>query len=276
MKLRIFGILFICALLVGATSPVTANVGDDVCMECHEDTAAAVQKTLHVTVNGVSCESCHGSGDLHVEDPNPENIRSFGTMTGGDIFQTCTHCHVDMNLVKSSHFAEGRSCLNCHNEGHSAAFVDSDKVASRALVNDLSSELCLSCHGSVRARMNKPYSHPMDDYDNTCTGCHNPHQTRTDMLGNRMDETCATCHPGKNGPFMFEHMGTRNEGCAGCHDAHGSTHPNLLNRQDTRILCLSCHTDTPAFHDQSDLRYRQCTVCHSAIHGSKFSHLLME
>jgi len=276
MKLRTISMIFGCVLMAALGTPAAANVGDDACMECHEDTAAAVMKTVHVAANGVSCESCHGSGDAHIEDPMPENIRTFGSLNADEIIHTCGTCHVDMQPIKSSHFGEGKACLNCHNEGHGAAFVESGQVANRNLVNDISSGLCTDCHTDVRTRMNRPYSHPMNDYDNTCVGCHNPHQTRTDMLGQRMNETCATCHPTQNGPFMFEHLGTRNEGCGGCHEPHGSTHPNLLNRHTTQILCISCHTDTPAFHDQADPRYRQCTACHSAIHGSNISHLLME
>ena len=265
-----FRFLFILGCLLVSGCFAQAAIDSDVCMDCHEDTVTAVMKTVHVEANMVSCESCHGSAENHIEDPMIDNIGSFSTMDADAIQQVCGSCHADQQPIKSSHYGIGSACLNCHNAGHA------DTIANRAMLNDISGELCLDCHKDVRARMNRPYSHPMDDYDNTCIGCHNAHESRTEQMGNRMDETCATCHPGKNGPFMFEHLGGANTGCGECHEPHGSTHPNLLNRHDTRILCLSCHTDTPVFHDQTDLRYRQCTACHSAIQGSNINHLLME
>lgn len=267
-------VLPLAALLT--VTPAQAQVGDDMCIQCHDGIQTAVAKTVHVQANGVSCESCHGNGDTHVDDMTADTIRSFRDPNPEMIRESCGQCHVDMHPIASSHLQEGESCLSCHNMAHSMAFMDGKKEPERALVNETSTDLCFDCHSGIRAKTSRPYHHPDDDFEIGCVQCHNPHATRSDQLGHRMDDRCGSCHPEVSGPFMYVHLGTEQDGCDTCHDPHGSTQPNLLNRHSTRVLCLSCHTDTPAFHDQTDPLYRQCTACHSAVHGSNVNNLLME
>ena len=224
----------------------------------------------------MDCETCHGPGDTHMEDPSPENIRSFRTTSAKEIVSTCGKCHTSMHALKSSHLSTGRACLECHTLGHTTAFTEQNQQPQQSLLKDVSSDLCTRCHAPIRAKMNRPFHHPSDEHDNVCLSCHNPHETRAELTRKAVDTKCASCHPEAGGPFMFVHLGTQNNGCSECHDPHGSTNANLLNRHTTRFLCLSCHTDTPTFHNQADPKFRQCTACHSAIHGSNMNKLFME
>jgi|YelNatPaOPRAMG01_1025707.scaffolds.fasta_scaffold194229_2 hypothetical protein len=86
-------------------SPVFA--GQKACDECHSDTIKKVAKAEHKTV---SCESCHGPGRAHVENPEVKM---------GAIF--CVRCHgVDparsawiKQVDPKKHYA-GQRCAECH------------------------------------------------------------------------------------------------------------------------------------------------------------------
>ncbi len=271
-----FYTLFILMLSAMFSAPVLGNVGDKTCLECHEDVQAAIALTPHTPANRVSCEACHGAGDAHATDPSPSNIRSFQKSSAKQIMTVCGKCHSDKHPLMSSHFSTGRACLECHSPGHSATFIDEGKRPQLALLKDSSANLCTRCHGQEKAKMNRPFHHPSDTFDNVCLSCHNPHETRAELQKKAVDSKCSTCHPEAGGPFMYVHLGTQNRGCVECHDPHGSTNPNLLNRSTTRFLCLSCHSDTPDFHNLADPKFRQCTSCHSAIHGSNSSAKFLE
>ncbi len=88
--------------------------GETVCLDCHEDYGEFKKVGLHAEI---SCESCHGPGWKHIEDPNPENI----LLPEGREF--CGLCHnknaardareiaqVDLN----EHNSES-DCMECHN-----------------------------------------------------------------------------------------------------------------------------------------------------------------
>ncbi len=256
--------------------PVLGNVGNDSCLECHDGVAAAIARTPHTMTNRVSCEACHGAGDAHAKDPSPDNIRSFKGISAKQVVSTCNRCHSDKHALMSSHLSNGRACLECHSLGHSTPFTDDGRRPKRALLKDVSSSLCTRCHAPQKAKMNRPFHHPSDDFDNVCLSCHDPHESRAELQRKAVDGKCATCHPEAGGPFMYVHPGTQNDGCSECHDPHGSTNPNLLNRSTTRFLCLSCHTDTPEFHNMADPKFRRCTSCHSAIHGSNSNAKFLE
>ncbi len=86
-----------------------------------------------------------------------------------------------------------------------------------------------------------------------CTICHTPHgSTNVRMLkvGNTVNDTCASCHAEKRGPFLWEHAAGR-ENCASCHDPHGSNNDRMLVAKEP-MLCQRCHVSQPAPRD--DLR----------------------
>jgi len=112
-----------------------------------------------------------------------------------------------------------------------------------------------------------------------CTTCHNPHgSTNVRMLkvGNTINETCASCHAEKRGPFLWDHAAGR-ENCASCHDPHGSNNDRMLVAKDP-MLCQRCHVASrhPAtIYDGTQIAAasnravgRSCVNCHSQIHGS--------
>ncbi len=88
-------------------------VGADTCIGCHDAEGKFIAKTPHgksenprspAAAHG--CESCHGPGSAHVEDPSkPGSIKRFPQMSPRDVSDTCLTCHSrgDARAVEGQH-----------------------------------------------------------------------------------------------------------------------------------------------------------------------------
>jgi len=88
--------------------------GGAACFDCHEDIFDLKEQDLH---SGLSCETCHGPGQAHVN-----------SMEASDIFiptgrEYCGRCH-DKNAARPTDYVmqvdvsthnEGLDCNECHN-----------------------------------------------------------------------------------------------------------------------------------------------------------------
>ncbi len=87
--------------------------GRDACAECHEDKAEELASDMHVNL---SCESCHGAGLAHCENPETTNI------TIPTERKSCGYCHT-FNLTREGKVAQvdlnehniNHKCIECHN-----------------------------------------------------------------------------------------------------------------------------------------------------------------
>ena len=85
--------------------------GKKACDECHSDEYQKLMKYEH---KSVACESCHGPGQAHADDPRPDNIEK-------STFATCLRCH-EANpsrpqwhkQVRSRDHYTGSKCTECH------------------------------------------------------------------------------------------------------------------------------------------------------------------
>ncbi|MEO5936640.1 MAG: DmsE family decaheme c-type cytochrome [Terriglobales bacterium] len=262
-------------------------VGTETCQACHEEVHKTFIKGPHwvndkakkVTADvGQGCESCHGPGKAHAEDPAEKGkIRNLLTMARGKSSATCESCHQNtdehINFQRSVHNNNKVGCVDCHSAHQSKT--------PEFLLKAATPQLCYQCHSEVKADFLKPFRHRVQEKLITCSDCHNPHggfnskQTRATAS---QDAGCFRCHSEKAGPYVFEHAPVKTEGCVACHTPHGSTNPRMLKRSNVNLLCLECHTLTvdsaapaaPSFHNQAQ-KYQACTMCHTAIHGSNFS-----
>lgn len=285
-----------------STKPPTSSsgyVGSNVCRTCHPDILASFYKNPHFksVASGTEppertgCESCHGPGKMHVEARGGRaTIRAFSQMEPEQVLDACLTCHSQTlsraNIRRSQHTLNDVVCANCHSIHKSQ--TDKFLLAKRQ------TDLCYSCHGSVRAQFSMPFKHRVNEGFMNCTDCHNPHGTfapawkmaskprMTDQaLGN--EEPCLKCHTDKRGPFVFEHGSVRVEGCETCHSPHGSTNARMLKRPVVFTVCLECHNGADNFgrrsdnhgiplqtniHNMADPRFQNCTTCHVRIHGS--------
>lgn len=278
-------------------------VGSETCAACHEDQFKSVAQTKHGKLSLIpnwkdkvqGCESCHGAGKKHSEEPTLQNIISFKNKNSKEISETCLSCHAGKeshnNFRRGEHWRNDVGCTDCHT-AHGPT-LDNTQAGSITQINEASKQnptnaamlkksepqLCMSCHTETKAQFSKPFHHRVLEGTMKCSDCHNSHggfESKQTKLSVGADAACIKCHTNKQGPFVFEHAPLKIEGCAVCHMPHGSNNPKMLVRSSVRQLCLECHSsldeqlapDVPSFHNQATVRYRDCTVCHSAIHGS--------
>lgn len=265
------------------SSPQSAFVGAETCMTCHE----AQGKAYHASAMGRSwnprapaadrgCETCHGPGQGHVDDPGDKTlIRNPLTMAPRDVSEVCTSCHNRNNHVYwqgSMHDSRNLSCVTCHS-------MHSPQSERAQLKKAGVVETCATCHRDKAAKLLRSGHMPVREGKMDCSSCHNQHGSPNERLlrvGNSINEFCGSCHAEKRGPFLWEHAPVR-EKCTTCHDPHGSSNDRLLVAK-VPMLCQRCHIHTrhPAtVYDGLQLANRSnrivsrgCVNCHANIHGS--------
>lgn len=277
-----------------ADQPAGVQAGSEVCRGCHEELFARYERNAHSNAaarrrlpSGRSgCESCHGSGAAHAEDPsNKTGLVTFSPGSEAESITACLACHATDSRVgafgRAKHGRHRVACNECHASPHAETALSLRRSAMTGeetapeLGNHLkknSVELCLNCHSELRGRFSMPYRHPVREKALVCVDCHNPHQDQP-LDARARNAQCLSCHKDKRGPWPFEHAPVA-EDCASCHEAHGSVAPRLIKTAQP-FLCLSCHSLPDDRHGTeiggtrfSSAMYGQCTSCHGAIHGS--------
>ena len=167
----------LAAIALLAAAPLLAGlpkgwVGRDTCATCHEDVAKAFVAGPHGTAMAGrapknlpkpegstldrSCESCHGPGEVHANDPSTKNIRSLKGASVADASAGCVSCHAaqkgGLAFRTHAHERAGIACLDCHVSGHAAP------AAEPMLARDRGA-LCTGCHASQTAQFALPYAH---------------------------------------------------------------------------------------------------------------------
>jgi DmsE family decaheme c-type cytochrome len=257
-------------------------VGAEICATCHEGYDRTINATRHGFVRdprtpaaAQGCESCHGPGEAHAQDPEKVKPRMFDRLSAKAVSDTCTTCHnrgPHALWSGSQHEARNVSCVTCHS-------VHSPKSAKAQLKAINQQQQCVSCHRDKVNKLDRSGHMPVREGKMECTSCHNPHgSTNVRLLktGNSINESCSSCHAEKRGPFLFEHAGISGDSCATCHDPHGSSNDRMLVAK-LPFLCQRCHNhtrhpstiyDNKVVTSSNRLYSRSCVTCHSAIHGS--------
>jgi len=156
----------------------------------------------------LGCESCHGPGAKHIEDPvanKLKNLKASGQATV--INETCTSCH------------------NVHGTTNVRLLRKGDSIA----------ELCTSCHAEKRG----PYLWEHAPSRDGCVTCHDPHGSSNErMLVAKPPLLCQRCHVATRHPSTIydqQAIGSASapsvriyaRSCVTCHSAiHGSNHPS--------------------------------------------------
>ncbi len=262
--------------------PQAGYVGAEACATCHDGYEASIKATKHGQAKdprtpwaAQGCETCHGPGEAHASDPHMIKPRQFDKISAKAVTDTCTTCHnrgMYALWKGSQHEARNVSCVTCHS-------VHQPQSANAQLRKVDQQQLCMSCHRDKVAKLDRSGHMPVREGKMECSSCHNPHgSTNVRLLkaGNTINESCATCHADKRGPFLFEHGGISGDSCATCHDPHGSNNDRMLVAK-LPFLCQRCHNqtghpstiyDNKIVRSNNHLYSRSCVTCHSAIHGS--------
>lgn len=258
-------------------------VGQDTCLTCHDDKKQGYFNSPHhravdprTPAAKQGCETCHGPGSLHVDNPTDVPVKRFSRMPPDEVNETCATCHNRGEHALwdgSQHERRNLSCTTCHS-------VHAPKSDKGQLKAETQRDVCATCHRDKVSKADRSGHMPVREGKMDCTTCHNVHgSTNVRLLrkGDSIAEMCTTCHGDKRGPFLFEHAPSR-DGCVTCHDPHGSMNERMLVTK-LPILCQRCHAatrhpstiyDSGAFDASGSVRVyaRSCVTCHSAIHGS--------
>jgi DmsE family decaheme c-type cytochrome len=268
----------------GVVAPQSSNakyVGEDTCLTCHENVKAGYDKSKHhIAIDDrtpaakQSCETCHGPGSEHAEDPTEKHLVNLKTAKADVVNATCTTCHNRGEHAlwdTSTHANRGVACTSCHSVHNPVAETAQLKARTQM-------ELCANCHRDKVSKLDRSGHMPVREGKMQCTSCHNVHgSTNVKQLrtGDTVAGLCTSCHVDKRGPYLWEHAPTT-EGCTTCHDPHGSQNERMLVAK-LPILCQRCHIATrhpSTIYDGAVLATsnrvfgRSCVTCHSAIHGS--------
>src|SRR5690348_5986959 len=192
-----WGVLFYFAGAAPASAQTNGYVGEATCITCHDTEGKSFHQTLHGKAQDArtpaaqhGCESCHGPGKAHVDDPSKAgSIKVFTAMTPRDVSDTCLTCHSSGTHTQwkgSMHDARNLSCITCHS-------IHSPKSDKAQLKSATVIAMCASCHKTEVAKLQKSGHMPLREGKMDCTSCHNPHgSTNVRMLkvGNWINETC--------------------------------------------------------------------------------------
>lgn len=261
-------------------------VGADTCLGCHDEQQKGYGDSPHgrpdhprSPASKQACESCHGPGSVHVDDPAvPGSILAFEKAAPEEGNEACLTCHArDAHALweGSTHDARHLSCATCHS-------VHNFRSDRAQLKTSTELETCATCHRDKIAKLDRSGHMPVREGKMQCSTCHNPHgSTNVRLLrkGDSIAELCTSCHADKRGPFLWEHAPSR-DGCTTCHDPHGSANERMLVAKPP-IMCQRCHVMTrhpSTIYDGAligsgatpsvRIYARSCVTCHSAIHGS--------
>ncbi len=212
------------------------------CVACHADEVANSAGSVHASVPGHTCASCHG--DIHAVFPKGDPKSNVYPL---NVPRTCGTCHGDANVSKQ------HSMTNVY-----PAYMDSIHGFALSKEGLLVSANCTSCHGS---------HHILS---------HNDPQSPTNKAN--IPATCGTCHAGVVTDYMAGVHGKaiaagnmKAPVCTDCHTAHAISQPSTAL---STPLCGSCHADKlttyrDTFHSHVSslgtyVEVARCSDCHGS------------
>ena len=242
------------------------------CVGCHTvnghgngiDSAAGYLKVKTTAYQDVQCESCHGPGETHANNPDGGTF-PLPHIGLGDTAASCASCHSGIHTpfaeewaqsghadsVGMDHPATTAGCQGCHdgraailklNGGHTTRYVDS--VGTKTIV-------CVVCHDPHGSPNDKQLRAPIDTPDptrNLCMQCHlrNSTPSVTYTRGSR------GAHAAQGPILMGEGAGWIPVGfyfdSTGMYSSHGSTaNPRL---------CAGCHVTRITVSDSNGLIFQ--------------------
>ena len=194
------------------------------CSSCHDDAAAALEKSVHGRRNGGGeapvCSSCHG--DVHEFVPRSD---PGSQLSRRNLPKTCGACHANPEFLARHHLGLARPIEAYERSVHGRALArGNDKAAS-----------CSDCHGattSARRRTPRPAS-TAGTCPATCGQCH------TEMR----DAFSASIH----GQAVARGLAGAPV-CTDCHGEHAILAPaepgSLVNpARVSSVTCGRCHGD---------------------------------
>ena len=201
------------------------------CMNCHNSNSGFVEFSenkfdVHLK-EGISCESCHGPGELHVRRQTEES----------DLFENIEADTTDRTIVNPADLPLDEKlsvCFQCHLQGDVRVFTEDFKQTDyrpgmklgdvkTVFVQDNISEGDFKI-ASHAARMVLSKCFVKSDGGMTCITCHDPHVPVKSISNDFFNAKCLTCHNIQTlSPSGTNTDHTENSNCVSCHMRQGVT-----------------------------------------------------
>jgi len=258
-------------------------LGSEACVVCHENYDKSIEATKHgfkgnalAPASKQGCESCHGPGEAHSQDPANVKPIQFGRVVASTANAQCQACHNRGEHALwdgSQHENRNVKCIDCHSVHSSEG-----PTLMRAKTQQLT---CARCHQTITNKQQRFNHMPVREGKMTCSSCHNVHgsvNVKLLRVGTTVDQSCTSCHTEKRGPYLWEHAPVV-DSCTTCHDSHGSNNDRMLQAK-LPFLCQRCHVTSrhpPTVYDGFVLQNsgnankmygKACANCHQQVHGS--------
>jgi tetratricopeptide (TPR) repeat protein len=195
------------------------------CMHCHNGYNSfekfSVNRFTDKIAEGISCERCHGPGQLHVEKHKSPNKASNGD-------------HIDRTIVNPEHLSADLQmdvCRQCHLQGEISVFKSGKSSTDFRPGMQLSSvktvfiedqlpkgDFRIASHGG---RLSLSACFVESQGAMTCTTCHNPHEPVQDRSRDYFNNQCLNCHHPQRLSKLDSH--SIKGDCARCHMKQGAT-----------------------------------------------------
>ena len=198
------------------------------CMHCHNSYNAfeefSVNRYTGTITEGISCERCHGPGQLHVD----KHMASADELNRTD---------VDRTIVNPAHLSAELQmdvCLQCHLQGEISVFKtgksSSDfrpgmhlKDIKTVFIEDglPKGDFRIASHGG---RISLSTCFIASNGSMTCTTCHNPHEPVQERSRTYFNDRCMDCHATESLTVLQKVTDHSNKGdCVHCHMKQGAT-----------------------------------------------------
>jgi len=196
----------------------------------------------------------------------------FGSHTYAVEENPCLVCHVKFNKPATSvHAVLASGCQACHMTVEGKKHPEHKD--SIQLIRDVP-QVCYDCHD--RSQFKGKSVHPPVIID-TCTACHNPHQSNFKVLLTKdIPGLCFECHNESRFKDKSVHSPVGKGLCMSCHKPHASTFSKMLIN-DPPELCYRCHDKklfTKKYVHVVAAIPNGCNLCHNPHAGSNQALLL--
>ena len=198
------------------------------CMHCHNSYNAfeefSVNRYTGTITEGISCERCHGPGQLHVDKhmASADELNRTG---------------VDRTIVNPAHLSAELQmdvCLQCHLQGEISVFKtgkSSSDFRPGMRLKDIKTvfiedglpkgDFRIASHGG---RISLSTCFTASNGSMTCITCHNPHEPVQERSRTYFNDRCMDCHATESLTVLQKVTDHSNKGdCVHCHMKQGAT-----------------------------------------------------
>ena len=184
------------------------------CMSCHNslpDFVMGSENKFDKVPLGISCERCHGPGEIHVAEKMKGivvdtskfidyTIVNPGKLSSDLQFDLCSRCHLQGNTV-----LEGEQSFFDFKPG-----MKLEEVMNVFLPRFKNDESFIMASHVDRLKMSECFINSKDKL--TCVTCHNPHLSIKDTPKAVFKQACLSCHTD-----VKEHEADKGGKCISCH-----------------------------------------------------------